>query len=52
VRLKCFNTKCKIKNSGKIQHGYLLQNVDHSAHMLAKAEYVAGHLVAYVSDEE
>jgi len=52
VQLKCFNTKCKITTSVKIQHGYLLQNVDQCAHVLAQAEYVAGHLVAYVSDEE
>jgi len=48
----CNNTKCKITNSVKIQQGYLLGNVNQCAHVLAQEEYVTGHLVAYVSEEE
>jgi hypothetical protein len=52
VQLQCFNTKHKISNSVKIQHGYFLRNVDQCALVLTQAEYVAGHLVANVGDEE
>jgi hypothetical protein len=52
VQLQCFNTKHKITNSVKIQHGYFLRNVDQCALVLTQAEYVVGHLVANVGDEE